>query len=138
MPARMRLFASTLLLALASAPSSDCGFGSSAAPPPPPAPDIPYCYTDPPVGCGAFCDADYQVSFSEACGNIEGGELTIQFEDLIQNLEAMATMEGKDVCTDANIGATISPCKVGIVPVERANQDHESCVTGPKCLVTVP
>jgi hypothetical protein len=90
------------------------------------------------VGCGAFCDADYQVSFSEACTNIEAGQLTLDFENIVMQLEDMAVMHGKDVCTDANIGATISPCMVGVTPVERANQDHASCTTAPQCTVQVP
>jgi hypothetical protein len=90
------------------------------------------------VGCGAFCDADYNVTFSEDCSSVEAGARTVAFQDLVQNLESMAIMKGKEVCTDANIGATISPCMVGIDPVERPGQDHEYCAHGPTCVVTVP
>jgi hypothetical protein len=130
-----------MLFALASSPGSDCGFGSWSAPATPATPmtpALPYCYTDPPVGCGVYCAAQDDIRFTQACAGPASGTLTMQFQNDIATAVQNAMAHGTDLCTSSNVGATISPCMDGIVPMELPNQSHESCMVAPACVVTVP
>jgi hypothetical protein len=92
---------------------------------------LPYCYEDPPLGCWAICNDVGEAGFTPACSNIEAGMLTDAFEAKIQTIINAANAQGVPLCTADNIGATTTPCAVGITPVELANQDHTVCMSAP-------
>jgi hypothetical protein len=134
----MRVLFASVVFALAS---RDCGVGSwsdwkSSTPPPTSA--LPYCYTDPPVGCGVYCAAEDDIRFTQACAGPASGALTMQFQNDIATAVQNAMAHGTALCTSSNVGATISPCMDGIVPTEAPSQDHESCMVAPACLVLTP
>jgi hypothetical protein len=100
-------------------------------PPPAAPPSEPYCYTDPPLGCAAVCmDVDV-VGWTAPCSNVEAGPQTDAFEAKVQSLLDSANAQSVAVCTADNLGATLTPCMVGINPAEWPNQDHATCTTPP-------
>ncbi len=102
--------------------------GTPGGSPPPP---MPYCLTDPPVGCAAVCVGVGVQSFTDACSNIEAGPLTVKFEMDVSNAVATALDNGIEVCPAANLNNTMTPCMDGITPVEWPNQDHAECTPAP-------
>ena len=111
--------------------AKDCapvGGGGSA---PPPAPQKPFCLTDPPLGCAAFCGDVGLVSFTPQCSNIEASDLEIKFEITVMNSVKQAEAQGAQVCAQANATTFVTPCSIGIFPVEHPNQDHEVCTPPP-------
>ena len=106
--------------------AKDCGPSGS-----PPASTKPFYYTDPPLGCAAYCSDVDEVSFTPACRNIEASDRELEFElqvmDGVQHLYA----QGIQVCPQADPTSFVTPCAMGIFPVEHPNQDHEYCQTPP-------
>jgi hypothetical protein len=87
----------------------------------------PWCYMDPPVNCVAFCVAVNKIAFTPMCGNIEAGELTDLFmEEVINDAEDLEA-QSIQVCPGPDSKHWVTPCGVGINPVEHPNQDHEVC-----------
>ena len=114
--------------------AKDCiDFGGSvgtSAPPPSPPPK-PFCLTDPPLGCAAFCSAVGMVSVTPQCHNIEASTREFDFETIVANKVIELEGQGIQVCPEATPTSVITPCAVGVFPVEHPNQDHEFCQTPP-------
>ena len=53
-----------------------------------------YCYTDPPVGCAAYCSARDTVAFTPACSHISGDELYFRFQDEVALRAHSAAAQG--------------------------------------------
>lgn len=110
--------------------AKDCGnLGGNVAPPP--ASQKPFCMTDPPLGCAAFCEDVNVVTFTPPCKNIEASTLELDFELTVMNNVQQAETQGVQVCPQANVTVFLTPCALGIFPVEHPNQDHEVCATPP-------
>jgi hypothetical protein len=107
-----------------------CNLGTGYAMPAAP-PSEPYCYTDPPLGCAAVCTDVDVVGWTSPCSNVEAGPRTDAFEAQVQSLLNAANAQSVSVCTADNLGATLTPCMVGITPVEWPNQDPTACSTPP-------
>ncbi len=100
-------------------------------------PAMPYCYTDPPQGCSAYCADVDDVELTSACSNVDAGPRTDDFEATIRAIVNMLTMAGTQICDGTNSGDGVTsgvrtnPCQVGIQPVEWPNQDHSVCMSPP-------
>jgi hypothetical protein len=121
----LRLLAVTL--ALCSIGAKDCG---TAAPAGGYQPNF-YCYTDPPVGCAAYCIATNTVAFTPACAHISGDVQALAFEQKVKELVAADLADGNEVCPEADRYKYFTPCDVGIIPAEWPNQDHNVCTPAP-------
>jgi len=110
--------------------AKDCAnFGGQPAPPP--APQKPFCLIDPPLGCAAFCEDVDVVTFTPQCRNVEASDREIAFELNVMKIVQQAEDQGTQACPQANSTSFLTPCKIGISPVEHPNQDHEVCTTPP-------
>ena len=110
--------------------AKDCGnLGGNVAPPP--ASRKPFGTIDPPLGCAAFCEDVDVVSFTPQCENVEASDREIAFEITVMNNVKQAEAQGKQVCPQADLTAFVTPCAIGIPPVEHPNQDHEVCANPP-------
>ena len=102
--------------------------GPMVTTPPPP---LPYCLTDPPVGCAAQCVGVDVVGYTDACSNIEAGPRTMQFVMDVDMYVSDLAAQGGTPCPAENLGVTVTPCADGIQPVEWPNQDHTVCTPAP-------
>jgi len=93
-------------------------------------PSKPWCYMDPPVNCIAFCIGPDAIAFPH-CDDPASGVRADQFEEKVLNDAAEQLLQGVQVCPEANSKKWVTPCQVGITPVEHPNQDHEVCQTVP-------
>jgi hypothetical protein len=102
----------------------------------------PWCYTDPPIGCAAFCSDVGVISFTLHCGDIDAGPRTKDFMDAVIQFVNAKIAEGYDVCPAQDVRTKfVTPCVVppGFPPVEWPNQDHEVCQTPPlDCSIVLP
>lgn len=120
------------LFALTTTGAKDCGGGwwSSSATKstsPPPEATLPFCLSDPPPGCAAVCTAPDLITFTPACSSVDAGPRELGFEMTIMENAAALMMQGGE-CT---IGFTVTPCALGLAPVEWPNQDHTVCMSAP-------
>jgi hypothetical protein len=90
-----------------------------------------YCYTDPPVGCAAYCSGPDTVTFTPACSHISAGDLEIMFELKIEANVKELEANGVRACPEADPFSVTTPCQVGIIPQEWPNQDHAVCTPAP-------
>ncbi|AUX32331.1 MULTISPECIES: hypothetical protein [Sorangium] len=91
----------------------------------------PFCYTDPPAKCVAFCIAVDQIAFTPMCEGPDADELTILFmEEAINGAEDLEA-QGIQVCPAPDSKHWVTPCDVGIIPQEWPNQDHAVCQPAP-------
>jgi hypothetical protein len=90
-----------------------------------------YCFTDPPVGCAAYCSGPDTVTFTFACSHISGDALEKQFQDKVMQLANDAAAQGIHFCPEADLTKFLTPCAVDIIPVEWPNQDHAVCTPAP-------
>ena len=91
----------------------------------------PFCFTDPPIGCAAYCKDVGTVAFTDRCSAVDAGDRELAFEvALMQQVDA-AIAQGYEVCPKADNTSYVTPCALGIPPVEHPNQDHEVCQTPP-------
>jgi hypothetical protein len=124
------LFAWTMI----GADGGGCALTQIGQPVPPsaqPTPALPYCYTDPPRGCAVVCMDVGTPTFAPQCANVEAGPRTQSFEDQVDNGLATALDQGVEICPADKLGMELTPCALGITPVEWPNQDHESCTPPP-------
>jgi len=131
MTSRVRFFV-VLLLGLCSIGADEC----ASTPALPVDPNY-YCLTDPPVGCAAYCSAPDVVTFTPACSHISAGDREIAFEILVmaqvQDIEA----QGVRACPQANALDVLTPCMMGLPPIEWPNQSE--CTSPPEgCPVGAP
>ena len=87
----------------------------------------PWCHTDPPIFCAAFCSGFDQVTFSERCWDLGADVLELEFEKRVMNLYNERLELGEHLCTQADPLNFVTPCQVGVIPQEHPNQDHEVC-----------
>jgi hypothetical protein len=126
--------------ALSMLGAQDCVFDQIGKPVPgtPGAqPAKPFCYTDPPQGCAAYCqDVDTQ-DFTPQCANVEAGPREAAFQTFMEDKLNMLLAQGTHVCDGTNSGdgvtsgARATPCMFGFSPVEWPNQDHTVCMPPP-------
>lgn len=90
-----------------------------------------YCYTDPPVGCKAYCFAVHHVEVTPACFHPSAGPLTKEFEVKVNLALDVAEAEGVEVCPRADSSLVATPCDLGIFPQEWPDQDHDVCTPAP-------
>jgi hypothetical protein len=126
----------TMALFLSTIGADNCGVywpsGNGGAAPPP-APTKPWCMTDPPRGCRATCAFLDKPDFTAACDDVSAGPLTEKFEaDAMARVDAFIA-SGGEPCNQADLdsGATVTPCQLGIMPVEWPDQDHDVCISPP-------
>jgi hypothetical protein len=100
-------------------------------PPPPPPQTLPWCNTDPPVGCAAVCVAVDDVELTRECSDIGASTKEQKFAKDIQL--AIDTLHDKDLdaCPESQVGRAVTPCQDGILPEEWPGQDHENCAPPP-------
>ncbi|AUX42416.1 uncharacterized protein SOCE26_038480 [Sorangium cellulosum] len=91
----------------------------------------PFCYTDPPAKCVAFCIDVDSVAFTPMCDSVEAGELTNLFKEEVIIGAAELEAQGIQVCPAPDSKHWVTPCDVGIPPVEHPNQDHNYCQPPP-------
>jgi hypothetical protein len=128
--------AATMILFLSGIGADNCGVywpsggGGSA---PPPAPTKPFCLTDPPRGCRAACASLDKPDFTAACDDVAAGPLTAQFEQAMEDKVNKFVAAGGEPCNQADLdnGVSVTPCSIGIMPVEWPNQDHDVCTSPP-------
>lgn len=88
----------------------------------------PFCYTDPPYKCIAFCVGVHKVGFTPMCNDVSASDLTIEFFDAVLDGAEDLEAEGYEVCPAPDPTKWVTPCDVGIIPMENPpNQDHEVC-----------
>ncbi|WP_437594795.1 hypothetical protein [Sorangium sp. So ce1000] len=88
---------------------------------------LPFCYTDPPIFCAAYCSGVNQVTFTTACSDVGADKQEILFELKVMAGVRELEAEGTQVCPVADPSLFVTPCSVDIIPQEWPNQDHESC-----------
>lgn len=91
----------------------------------------PFCLTDPPYACAVVCLGPDLPGFTDGCADVPAGPLTSQFEDTVELLANMAAAADKQICPPDNLQGRLTPCSVGIAPVEWPNQDHSVCMSAP-------
>jgi hypothetical protein len=90
-------------------------------------PSKPWCHNDPPIFCAAYC-ADYDLPLpNKACYEIGADLLAAEFMDMVDAFYQERVDLGEHLCTGYDPYNYVTPCQVGIIPQEHANQDHESC-----------
>jgi len=87
----------------------------------------PWCHTDPPIFCAAYCSDYDKVSFTKACWDIGADLLELQFELKVMDLYQEKVDQGTHLCVQADPFSFLTPCNVGIIPQEWPDQDHEVC-----------
>jgi hypothetical protein len=88
-----------------------------------------WCYTDPPVGCVATCVAGFTGFYG--CDGPASGPVFQMFKDAIQaRIDAL----GSDPCA-GRTGGALTPCQLGITPVEAPDQDHLVCTRAVPCML---
>ncbi|WP_438018107.1 hypothetical protein WMF18_03060 [Sorangium sp. So ce315] len=88
---------------------------------------LPFCHTDPPVFCAAYCSGVRQVAFTSACSDVGADKLEILFELKVMEGVRQLEAQGTQVCPAADPTSFVTPCSVDIIPQEWPNQDHGSC-----------
>jgi hypothetical protein len=98
----------------------------STSPPETTTPALPWCYTDPPLGCQAVClgVGDAMLMY---CDDPGAGPLEMQFQ---MDIDGVNDLPGGG-CNQGGVGLAITPCTDGIMPVELPNQDHSVCTPPP-------
>lgn len=96
-----------------------------------------FCYTDPPVGCAAYCSAPDVVSVTPACTHISAGPREFEFEIKVLAHMDLLEAQGIRVCPQANLFNFTTPCMVGVPPVQWPNQS-ECTPPPPGCVVATP
>jgi hypothetical protein len=87
----------------------------------------PWCHSDPPIFCAAYC-ADYDsVLFNKQCYEIGADILTLEFMDRVDALYAERVELGEHLCTEYDPYNYVTPCQVFITPQEWPDQDHDVC-----------
>lgn len=140
----MKLLSDAFATVLFASVFDNCGnqWSKNAQPmqPLPGTPVLPCCLTDPPAGCRAVCAAAGDVEMSAECNGIGAGPREAQFDALVQTYVLQLVMQGTQVCTtdpmggvmgDLMVGDSVTPCNLGIPPIEWPNQDHEVCAPMP-------
>ena len=87
----------------------------------------PWCHTDPPIFCAAYCSGYDNVTFRDECRNIGADNLEIAFELKVMALFQENLDQGTHLCTQYDPSNFVTPCQVGIIPQEHPNQDREYC-----------
>jgi hypothetical protein len=90
-----------------------------------------YCHTDPPVGCAAYCSAKDTVTFLPACLAVGANTRELEFELKVRQLANDAASQGVHFCPEEDLTKFLTPCALGIEPVEWPNQSHEVCTPVP-------
>ncbi|XXX78021.1 hypothetical protein WMF30_04515 [Sorangium sp. So ce134] len=88
---------------------------------------LPFCHTDPPVFCAAYCSGVNQVAFTTACSDVGADKLEILFELKVMEGVRQLEAQGTQVCPAADPRLFVTPCSVDVIPQEWPNQDHEYC-----------
>lgn len=109
-----------VLLGLCSIGADDCTPAST--PSTPPIDPNNYCYTDPPVGCAAYCSGPDDVTFTPACKHISAGQREIDFENFVITGVNALLAQGKHTCPQADPSNLITPCMTNFPPVQWPNQ----------------
>jgi hypothetical protein len=87
----------------------------------------PWCHTDPPIFCAAYCaDYDY-VLFNDRCYDLGADLVTADFMEYVDALYKERVELGEHLCTGYDPYNYVTPCQVGFIPQEWPNQDHETC-----------
>jgi hypothetical protein len=87
----------------------------------------PWCHTDPPIFCAAYC-GDYDlVVFNDRCYDIGADIWVAEFENRVDALYQERADQGEHLCTGYDPYNYVTPCQVFITPQEWPNQDHEVC-----------
>lgn len=81
-----------------------------------------YCYTDPPVGCAAYCSAVDVVTFNTACKHISAGPRELDFELYVITKVQEQEAQGVQACPEENLYSYITPCQTPFPPVQWPNQ----------------
>jgi hypothetical protein len=123
--------------------AKDCNLdwsGSSGGTSAPPPPTKPFCLTDPPIGCAAFCSDVGVLAFTSHCSDVDADMRALNFRKAVVNYLNAKMAEGYDVCPAADVNNKfVPPCPLGFPPVEWPNQDHEVCQTPPlDCSIVLP
>ncbi|WP_437326164.1 hypothetical protein [Sorangium sp. So ce381] len=113
-----------LVFALCSIGAKKCTSQSGESLPPS---DKPFCYTDPPIGCAAYCQDVGVVAFTPACSHISAGDRELLFEFTVINRATAEQLNGNQVCPQTDLSFFLTPCHLDIIPQEWPNQDHEYC-----------
>lgn len=91
------------------------------------APQKPWCHTDPPIFCAAYCGGYDDVILNERCFDLGMDILVVEFADRVDALYQERLDLGEHLCTGYDPYNYVTPCQVFIIPVEHPNQDHEAC-----------
>lgn len=65
--------------------------------------DKPFCYTDPPIGCAAYCQDVGVVAFTPACSHISAGDRELLFEFTVINRATAEQLDGNEVCPQIDL-----------------------------------
>ncbi|AUX44974.1 uncharacterized protein SOCE26_064440 [Sorangium cellulosum] len=92
-----------------------------------PSSNKPFCYTDPPIGCAAYCQNVDTIAFTPACSDVSAGDKELLFELTVMNRATEEQLNGNQVCPQAELSFFLTPCHLDIIPQEWPNQDYEYC-----------
>jgi hypothetical protein len=87
----------------------------------------PWCHSDPPIFCAAYCADHDLVLFNKQCFEIGADIRTLEFMDTVDALYAERVELGEHLCTGYDPYNYVTPCQVFITPQEWPNQDHDVC-----------
>ncbi len=108
-----------------------CG-NANAPPPSTSTSSLPWCYTDPPMGCAVLCTGDPTAApVDNGCCNVAAADVRAsQFLADVQNAEAQAEAMGDTLC-ELHPNVVVTPCSDGLPPVLWPNQDPTTCMAPP-------
>ena len=87
----------------------------------------PWCHTDPPIFCAAYC-GDYDVIvLNDRCFDLGMDVQVVEFAERVDALYQDRVDLGEHLCTGYDPYNYVTPCQVFITPQEHPNQDHEVC-----------
>ena len=92
-----------------------------------PKPIKPWCHTDPPIFCVAYCGGYDSIMLNERCFDIGMDVQVIEFAEKVDALYQERLDLGEHLCTEYDPFNFVTPCQVFIIPKEWPNQDHEVC-----------
>ncbi|WP_441291863.1 hypothetical protein ACSRUE_16715 [Sorangium sp. KYC3313] len=121
---RFVLRAVVLVFALCSIGGKECTPGTGASSQ---NSGLPFCHSDPPIFCAAYCSGYDSVTFRDECSDIGADTLEILFELKVMSLYQEQLNQDIHLCTQADPFTFLTPCQIGIIPQEWPNQDHEVC-----------
>jgi len=123
-----------VLLGLSSIGADDCFPAAASSVPIDP---NNFCYTDPPVGCAAYCRGPDDLAVTPACFHISGGPRELEFEQAVVAQILLLEAEGIRVCPQADLNTFVTPCDVGVPPIQWPDQSE--CLSPPAgCSVGAP